>query len=50
VNDIESMIREIVRDEIAKAKPTNEQSSMMTVAEAAAHARVTPGTNRHDGC
>ena len=46
VSDLESMVRAIVRDELAKTKPANEQHEYLSVAEAAAFARVTPGTIR----
>ena len=47
MSDLERLIREIVRDELARAKPANDTpSEYLSVAEAAAFARVTPGTIR----
>lgn len=47
MSEIESLIRSIVREELAKAKPANDAASdYLTVAEAAALARVTSGTVR----
>lgn len=45
--DLESVIRQIVRDELARAKPANDApSDYLSIAEAAAFARVAPGTVR----
>jgi excisionase family DNA binding protein len=43
--DLEQRIREIVREELAKAKPAND-SDYLTTAEAAKLAKVTEGTVR----
>jgi len=43
---IEELIRSIVRDELAKTKPANDTTDYLSVAEAAALARVSPGTIR----
>ena len=47
MTDLEELVRKIVRDELAKAKPANDAPSVyLSIAEAATHARVTPGTVR----
>ncbi|NVB81782.1 MAG: helix-turn-helix domain-containing protein [Kofleriaceae bacterium] len=43
---LEDEIRRIVREEIARARPANDQSEYLSVAEAAKHARVSAGTIR----
>lgn len=45
MTDLESIVRSIVRDELSRAAPAND-APYLTVAEAAAHARVSPGTVR----
>jgi excisionase family DNA binding protein len=44
VTDLESIVRQIVRDELAKTKPANDE--YLSTAEAARIASVTPGTVR----
>lgn len=46
MTDLEQAIRRIVREELAKQKPANDESGYLSVAEAAAFARVSPGTVR----
>lgn len=47
MSDLEQLIRQIVRDELAKAKPANDApGDYLSVAEAAAVARVSPYTIR----
>lgn len=46
MSDLESIVRAIVRDELSRQHPANDQTSYLSVAEAAAHARVSPGTIR----
>lgn len=46
MTDLESLVRQIVRDELAKAKPANDDGDYLTTAEAARIASVTPGTIR----
>lgn len=46
MSDLEQIIRSIVRDELAKAKPANDATEYLSVAEAAQLARVSSGTVR----
>lgn len=46
MSDIEQMIRAIVREELAAYTSPEQRPDYLSVAEAAAHARVTPGTIR----
>ena len=46
MTDIESLIRAIVRSELAAAKPANDTSAFLSIREAASFARVAPGTVR----
>lgn len=47
MSDLEQLVRAIVRDELSKAAPANDLPEVfMSIAEAAAHARVSPGTVR----
>jgi len=46
VTSLEQIIREIVRDEIAAARPANDDSDYLSIREAAAFARVSTGTVR----
>lgn len=47
MSDLEDMVRKIVRDELAKVKPANDETTgFMSVAEAAAFARVSVYTIR----
>jgi excisionase family DNA binding protein len=43
---LEAEIRRIVRDELAKVQPANDQQDYLSIAEAAAFARVSAGTVR----
>lgn len=46
MSDLESLVRAIVRDELAKARPANDSSEYVSTTEAARIASVTPGTIR----
>ena len=46
MTDLERLIREIVRDEIAAVKPANDQAEYLSTSEAAAFARVSVYTIR----
>lgn len=46
MSGIEEMVRAIVRDELAKSRPANDATDYLSTSEAAAFARVSPGTIR----
>ena len=46
MSDLEQLVRSIVRDELAKAKPANDVTEFLSTTEAAEFASVAPGTIR----